>query len=447
MGSPSMGGVNQTPSTTNVNLNQAVNPDSTAESTNRNEPVMISKAHAGSQLGGLQWEEVPSDIIYRIFGTLIQSVFRNGGGAKFEALGALIKFGAVNITHQHCFQNLLKNHPQASRLQAEIAAFKFSDWKQQSVDMKNNCEKLRKDFSLSASVLSEWSRSSNSSNSSSAVFQKSDPPNLQQFQGVKIDFKTFEWRSDMEGAVSVLNGKVVKLDAKGIGRERFLNEVLPALEALYPTCQVILDVSNNDLLPEDFGQLVDLMRVKQVIYRLDISGNAIVKPDEASPHVTALFSCLGPLTHLYFENTGFNDATAQSIKNILPDAGLLEFLDLRNNPITASGAVDIIRGTFDPSLPSDYRYESSPRMCSSLQTVRLTSVPFGFDDDLRNAQRDFDFVATLWNTYSQFYINNPPKNIASCEQVFQGVIDDPGNAPRIAAVNALFDRIAQQELM
>lgn len=389
-----------------LGANPPDNSKLSAEAAEKNKPTMTPKAVPPSESIG--WKELPGDYITSLFDMLAQQVCQAEGPSKKQALHTLLQFGSTSVGQHKCLEEFLTNHSNAPRLRAEIANFRQAEWRQQATDIKNHLDQLRDDFSRSASILAAWSVFSNPSNSSSAVHQAALPHSLEKFMGIQMNFETFRWQPEMTSNVSSLSGKVVKLEARAIGRERFLNEVLPALKALSADCPIVLDVSNNGLLPEDLAQLIGFMKVTPTIYRLDISNNPVVSAAKASVPMTELFAEPGPLTHLYLANTGFNDATAQSVNNALVDAVqqdivLLQHLDFRNNPLSGAGVANIIRGTFDPNfLGTFYSDESPPKMAYSLRSVRFNSLVNEYGNDIEQARQDFFSAASLFNTYQMY---------------------------------------------
>ena len=115
------GGVGQAGSpSTQVNENPSIDENSSANRTDQNKAAIKPREKYGTDL---EWEMVPTDIIFRIFDVLTQQVFQSQGAARVDALRAILHFGSVSISQRHSFQEFLKNHPNGVVLRPEIFAF------------------------------------------------------------------------------------------------------------------------------------------------------------------------------------------------------------------------------------------------------------------------------------------------------------------------------------
>lgn len=364
------GGVGQAGApSTQVNENPSIDENSSANRTDQNKPTVKPREKDGT---GLEWEVVPTDIIFRIFDVLTQQVFQSQGAARADALRAILHFGSVSISQRHSFQEFLKNHPNGAVLRPEIFAFIHPEWKQEAKNLKDNCEKLREDFSKSKSLITELSTSFYSSNSSSTANQGSDLQIFDQFEGIQIDFKMFTWASEVGPLISSIEGKVIKLDAKNIGRERVLNEVIPCLKNIPVSCPIVLDISGNRLVSKDLTPLIEFMAATPTIYRLDLSENPLFEDKDNHKEVVQLFACGGPLTHCYLSNVGFNDMAAQELKQAIAKSSVLEHLDLRFNQLSASGVVAVIKALIPGAEPDQ-------KVIKSIRQVRLFNN--AYDDE------------------------------------------------------------------
>ena len=356
------GGVGQAGApSTQVNGNPSIDENSSANRTDQNKPTVKPREKDGM---GLEWEVVPTDIVFRIFDVLTQQVFQSHGTARKDALRAVLHFGSVSISQRHSFQEFLKNHPNGAVLRPEIFAFTHPEWKQEAKNLKVNCDKLREDFSKSKSLITELSKSFYSSNSSSTANQGPDLHIFDEFEGIQIDFKTFTWGSEVGPLISSIEGKVIKLDAKNIGRERVLNEVIPCLKKIPVSCPIVFDISSNHLVSKDLAPLIECMAANPTIYRLDLSENPLFEDKDNHKEVIQLFACGGPLTHCYLSNVGFNDMAAQELKQAIAKSSVLEYLDLRFNHLSANGVAAVIKALIPGAEPDQ-------KVITSIREVRL----------------------------------------------------------------------------
>ena len=144
--------------------------------------------------------------------------------------------------------------------------------------------------------------------------------------------------------------KPIKLRASGIGPKLFSNQLLDILREIPLTCPVILDVSSNNLGPNELLELAHLMNEHPVIYSLDLSNNPLCPGDNACYAFIKLFALLGPVSRLYLEKTGFNDNTAEFIEHSLKDNRCLRHLNLQHNKLTETGLSVLINAV----VPFDF---------------------------------------------------------------------------------------------
>ena len=369
------GGVGQAGApSTQVNENPSIDENSSTNRTDQNKPTIKPREKDGT---GLEWEVVPTDIVFRIFDVLTEQVFQSQGAARADALRAILHFGSVSISQRHSFQEFLKNYPNGAVLRPEIFAFTHPEWKQEAKNLKENCEKLREDFLISKYLIAELSTSFYSSNSSSAANQEPDLQIFDQFEGIQIDFKTFTWGSEVGPLISLIEGKVIKLDAKNIGRERVLNEVIPCLKKIPVSCPIVFDISGYHLVIKDLVPLIEFMADNPTIYRLDLSENPLFEDKDNHKEVVQLFACGGPLTHCYLSNVGFNDMAAQELKQAIAKSSVVEHLDLRFNHLSANGVAAVIKALIPGAEPDQ-------KVITSIREVRLFNNAYddGADDEI-----------------------------------------------------------------
>ncbi len=376
-----------------VNENPSIDENSSPNRTDQNKPTIKPREKDSA---ALEWEVVPTDIVFRIFDVLTEQVFQSQGAARADALRAILHFGSVSISQHHSFQEFLKNHPNGAVLRPEIFAFTHPEWKQEAKNLKENCEKLREDFSKSKSLITELSKSFYSSNSSSTANQGPDLQIFDQFEGIQIDFKTFTWSSELGQLFSSIEGKVIKLDAKNIGRERVLNEVIPCLKNIPVSCPIVFDISGNHLVSKDLSPLIEFMAANPTIYRLDLSENPLFEDKDNHKEVVQLFACGGPLTHCYLSNVGFNDIAAQELKQAIVKSSILEHLDLRFNQLTANGVVAVIKALIPGAEPDQ-------KVIASIREVRLFNNKY--DDN--NSEIILNAVRQGTENIKEFTKNDP----------------------------------------
>ena len=158
----------------------------------------------------------------------------------------------------------------------------------------------------------------------------------------------------------------IKLDASGIGRERFLKEVLPAVAKINTRCPVVLVARKNRLRPCDVQALVDIMKGNAVVYRLDLSDNLLCRDEEPCLPLVELFQVVGPTSHVYLSDCGVNGETARRIADALPANPCITHLDLRRNAIDETAAV---------------RLAQAAARSSPLAALRLQGNEFDEDDE------------------------------------------------------------------
>jgi len=242
----------------------------------------------------------------------------------------------------------------------------IQEWRSNAQSLIKNAEKLRHDFVASRKLMETCS-------SGGLVEPDNDFSGLSRCAGLGFPFYAVFWTDENirtlegfgtksfsgnesvqekqksflsdDGTVGDLKKyhlhKPVKLLAGGIGTERFA-EVLKALQEIPSHCPVILDLSSSGIGPAELNQLVDVMEKCPMIYHLDLRKNMLCEGDEPSPALIRLFENLGPISHLYLEQTGFNDNTAVGIQDALERNRCLRYLDLQSNRLTENGVITII---------------------------------------------------------------------------------------------------------
>ncbi len=144
--------------------------------------------------------------------------------------------------------------------------------------------------------------------------------------------------AEVQAQLLELCGVPIKLDAAGIGRQRFMAEVLALQSRLPVSCPVVLDASGNGLIEDDFSQLVELAGKCRNVYYLDVSNNPLCAGDQVCWPMVDLLRRDTPLVRLGLENTGCNEASAKQMAQTLHQHHSLGHLNLRGNRIGAVGA-------------------------------------------------------------------------------------------------------------
>jgi hypothetical protein len=202
--------------------------------------------------------------------------------------------------------------------------------------------------------------------------------------------------------------KPVKLLAGGISTERFA-EVLKALQEIPSHCPVILDLSSSGIGPAELNQLVDVMEKCPMIYHLDLRKNMLCEGDEPSPALIRLFENLGPISHLYLEQTGFNDNTAVGIQDVLERNRCLRYLDLQSNRLTENGVITIIDAVVpvvnEACSPDDF----------VLSKVKLENNPYTRSERVNHAFHNAVARCEVWDKDGDSGIRLMPFDLSGIE--------------------------------
>ncbi len=305
------------------------------------------------------WRDLPDDVLALLFASLITEAISvsTTPAARFEALQTLVQLWSVANQEKKLLQTFLENNRlDLEGIRKEILKARSDEWKSRARGLADRRDTLLKDFSVTREALLASIKSSGL------------PPALpDSCEGVHLCFREISLTPAMGELISGLKEKTVKIDAKAIGRERFLSEVLPALEKLPASCKVVLDAGSNGLTAQDLDKLVDVMSRKPFIYRLDLTGNPLSAGGNHQRGFTQLFRQAGPLTHLYLAETGFDYQAAVTLGNALTKARHLEHLDLRNNLLKDDGgAAALINAT----LPDATDVSELERL-HALRVIRL----------------------------------------------------------------------------
>ncbi len=297
-----------------------------------------------------------------------------------DALGKIFELLATDPNFSRALTSLSRTGKEFNRLIAdfvnnyavkdELGSAKSAQrqmWKAQAGFIKERAGEILGDFGRSQKMLAGMS----------VAGAESFRAQLNELDGVELRFQDSPLDpAAMVGLLSTVEGKVIKLNAKGMGRDRFLNEVMPALKAVNPGCQIVLDASENQLAANDLKPLLDYMSTHPCIYRLDLSGNTLCGGSDCSAAVLQLFEFAGPLTHLSLCCTGLNDATVAGLNEVIAGAPLLAKLDLQGNQLTEEGAIAVMTALAPAS-------ETGRQAVTTIRQVQLTDNAYERSDSLQ----------------------------------------------------------------
>ncbi len=304
------------------------------------------------------------------------------------------------------------------------------EWKTSAQALPDNAKTLRGDFVASRKVIE-------TSSSGSLIDPNNDFSVLSRCAGLGFPFYAVTWNEENvhnlqafgtksfsetestsekqksflsdDGEVGDLKKfnlhKPVKLFAGDIGKDRFA-EVLKALQEIPSHCPVILDLSSSGIGPAELNQLVDVMETCPVVYHLDLRRNSLCDGDEPSPALIRLFENLGPMSHLYLEQTGLNDNTAAGIHDALERNRCLRYLDLQNNRLTDDGVIAIVNAVIpivnEPHSPDDF----------VLSKVKLENNPYTLSERVNHAFHAAVTRCEMWNEDGNFGIRAMPFDLS-----------------------------------
>ena len=230
----------------------------------------------------------------------------------------------------------LRNDENGKAFSAALKIGPAPQWQAQAKLLTLNAKIYRKDFAGSAaSVFNNMSMKLTGEMASGA---------LTRFKAIEFNLNKFDYISEVSEQISSIHGKPVKINASGFKGElnTLQSIVMSALSVVDSGCPIILDLSMNGLRDADLGTLLEFMKVKPIIYQLNLDQNPLCSGDQASETLVELFQLSTPISHLYLNKTGLNDATAFAMSESLGKHPCLTHLDLRSNVLTAVGALALI---------------------------------------------------------------------------------------------------------
>jgi hypothetical protein len=371
------------------------------------------------------WRDLPEDVLGRLLtGFLDQALATaTAPGIRFEALKAAQQLGKVAKLENLVLHTELKyGHIDLQKLEGEIRQSLTKEWRSSVEIMADQQGKLVEDFAATRKMIA-----------SGAPLEE-----VAGHEGIHLNFAEVSVTANMVQFLSGLEGKTIKLDAAGIGKNRFIDEVLPALKKLPISCKVVLDASNNELTSDELGKLAEVMAMKPVIYHLDLSGNPLADGEDRQQAVGQLFRHSGPMTRLNLEGTSFDNTMAFAIQDGFSQAQCLERLDLRNNLLDEKGAIALINAV----LPDPDDVSQIARL-NALYSFRLGGNPYmGHEDEVRAAVED---LQNKWNQLKDAAYfkaletgeNENTPSYAATDRIFE--IYGPSADPQVNAFIRMYD--------
>jgi hypothetical protein len=241
-----------------------------------------------------------------------------------------------------------------------------------------------------------------------------------EYLGMEIRFGLMQKYSQFASVLTkeISPGVAIKFNSEGIGRERVLAEVFPALLDAHPDCPLIVNLSGNKLTEEDLNPLIAFMAENHAIYQLDLSNNNLCTGAAPSEGIKNLFGVLGPVTHLYLNNTGLNDRTALTIQDHIKSNSCLQHLDLQQNQLSKNGAIAIVDAVYSVNSPGDTKYIADIVIHKSLRAVRLLNNLFEFDNALVNKLLLAKGIGSSRNSFfdvSYFFFQNRANTVVEID--------------------------------
>lgn len=316
------------------------------------------------------WYSLPDDVLGRLMGTLVEEVLSPDltPDERSHALGALFDIGGASSRERRILSGLLGGEEiNRQKLRDAVTEARRSRWIEVADYLESNPDRLRNDFSATRKLITAAEKAGD------AITLPKDR------EGISFRFRDIEFSPAIAKLMSELKGKTVKLDASGIGRDRFIREILPALEKISSECHVVLDASSNDLISDHLEELVRLMAKKHNIYRLDLSRNPLTAGASGAGQILKLFTHAGPMTHLYLVETGFDTSTAALLENGTRATTMLQQIDLRDNQLDEAGVISLFHAVFPTT-------DDSGLWCPGLRLLRFGGNPCATTDELIRAE-------------------------------------------------------------
>ena len=241
-------------------------------------------------------------------------------------------------------------------------------WQAQAKVLTQHAKIYRKDFLMSAaSIFNNVAMKLTGDMATGA---------LNRYKAIEFNLNKFDFSPEVGDQISdqirSVRSKPVKINAAGFnGQRHLLQSILhTALAAVHASCPLILNLSMNGLRDTDLRPLLEFMKIKPTIYQLNLEGNPLCTGNQLSEEIIQLFQISSPISHLYLNKTGFNDATALGLRDVLGKHLCLTHLDLRSNALSEVGATALMDAAGSASA------DGTTQTNGVLQAVRLQNNKF-----------------------------------------------------------------------
>lgn len=191
----------------------------------------------------------------------------------------------------------MRNDENGKAFSAALKIGPAPQWQAQAKLLTLNAKIYRKDFAGSAaSVFNNVSMKLTGEMASGA---------LTRFKAIEFNLNKFDYISEVSGQISSIHGKPLKINASGFKGElnTLQSIVMSALSVVDSSCPIILDLSMNGLRDADLRPLLEFMKVKPIIYQLNLNQNPLCSGERASEILVELFQLSTPISHLYLNQT------------------------------------------------------------------------------------------------------------------------------------------------
>lgn len=307
-----------TPSGSAITLTTDI-PHAATTTTVITEPVASTRATTTTTASAVGFSDLALDVKHEIFRIGLRAGVFNSGVLSYAKTAKLPRAEVIEFLVMKSVDEEFGSKLRASTLKGMVESSK---------QMVANAPELRKSFDSSARYTAV--------HANVPGFPKRT---FDEFAGVEFRFAEINPGSNLLPDLRAIEGKPIKLNADKIGRQRFIDEVLPALAQVPKGCPVVLSAVNNRLGEQDLAALVKVLENNPCVVQLNLDRNPLCKSDSPCLPLADLFKLPGPITHLYLADTGFNDATAACVHETMANHACLKRVDLRSNELTEDGAV------------------------------------------------------------------------------------------------------------
>lgn len=309
-------------------------------------------------------ERMPFDIKNMIFAHAANPV---------EYQDGLLALAKSSTTMRSTVVEFMHNDENGKRISTILRCGPPSLWRTRGQEIKENSKTYRKDFVASAaSVFNNAAMKLTGDMASGA---------LTRFKAIEFNLNKFDFSAEDCGQIiqnvveqiGSIRNKPVKINASEFkGAPNMLQIIVhAALSAVHVSCPVMLDLSNNNLEDADLLPLVDFIKMKPIIYQLNLDQNPLCTGDQPPLALPQLFDLVSPLSRLYLRKTGFNDAAALACSGGLAKHPCLVEVDLRSNALNEAGALPLIEAV------GSKKSDGSIHVNTTLEALRLQNNLFG----------------------------------------------------------------------